>query len=285
MLGAVTGWRVIFVSDSHLSSRTAESDLNWSAVVRYIRSAIPDLVVHTGDLSLDGARDPADLSYARSRLDLLDVPWLAVPGNHDVGDNPSDPGPGQVWIDAACRDRWLAAVEPDWWAADADIGAWRLIGVNAQLFGSGLAAEAEQWAWLESELRATAADRRVALVTHKPIFAGEAELAAAPGYWFVPPAARRRLADLAGLRHIDLVLSGHIHQYRQLRGDGTTHLWVPTTWAVLPDSAQASVGTKRSGILAVEFSGTGQVRHDLIVPDGLRQLTITADIPDPYHPA
>ncbi len=58
MLGFVTEpQRVVFVSDSHLSSRAAESDLNWSAVVRYIWSARPDLVVHVGDLSLDGAHD------------------------------------------------------------------------------------------------------------------------------------------------------------------------------------------------------------------------------------
>jgi 3',5'-cyclic AMP phosphodiesterase CpdA len=284
MLSAVTGsQRVVFVSDSHLSARVPQSDLNWSAVVRYVRQAGPDLVVHAGDLSLDGAHDPADLAYARSRLDLLDVPWLAVPGNHDVGDNPSCPGPGQEGIDTEHRERWLAAVGPDWWAADA--GGWRLIGVNAQMFGSGLAAEAKQWAWLESELSAVPDASRVALVTHKPVAAAEAELAAAPAYRFVPAGARQQLAGLLRLRHIDLVVSGHVHQYRLLRRDGATHLWVPTTWAVLPDSAQVSIGAKRSGLVAAEFSATGEFRHDFIVPDGLRQLTITADFPNPYHPA
>jgi 3',5'-cyclic AMP phosphodiesterase CpdA len=284
MLSVVPGARrVIVVSDSHLSRRTPESDLNWSAVLRHVGSARPDLVVHAGDLSLDGAHDRGDLEYARSRLDQLEVPWLAVPGNHDVGDNPSGSAPDQDGIDVGRRERWLAAVGADWWAAEA--GGWRLIGVNAQLFGSGLAAEVEQWAWLEAELRDAPAATRLALVTHKPVAADEAELAAAPVYRFVPVAARRRLADLSTSRRIDLVLSGHVHQYRELRRGGMIHLWAPTTWAVLPDAAQATVGTKRSGILAVELTDAGEVRHDFVQPDGLRQLTITTDIADPYHRA
>lgn len=57
---------------------------------------------------------------------------------------------------------------------------------NARLFGSGLTAEAAQWVWFESEVRAVPAARGVALVTHKPVAGGEAELAAAPPYRFVP---------------------------------------------------------------------------------------------------
>lgn len=275
--------RVVFVSDTHLSARAPESDLNWSAVVRYVQSTRPDLVVHVGDLSLDGAHGPADLAFARSRLDLLGVPWRAVPGNHDVGDNPSSPGPGQNGIDGQHREQWLAAVGPDWWVIR--VAGWRLIGINAQLLGSGLAAESEQWDWLQAELRAAPATDRVVLVTHKPIAAAEPELGAAPPYRFIPGPARSRLADLSRARPIELVVSGHVHQYRQLRRDGTTHWWVPTTWAVLPDSVQPTFGAKRSGILAAEFSDDGQFRHDLVVPEGMRQLTIGTNTPNPYHSA
>jgi len=283
MLGIVANpRRMIVVSDSHLTRRAPETDRNWSAVLRYVWSAKPDLLVHAGDLSLDGAHDQDDLDYARSRLDLLEVPWLVVPGNHDVGDNPSTLASGHAPIDGSRRERWLATVGMDRWAFEA--GSWRLIGINAQLFGSGLAAEAEQWSWLESELHTAPASARVALVTHKPIAAADdAELAAAPVYRYVPADARRRLTELTRSRRIDLVLSGHVHQRRELHWDGTTHLWVPTTWAVLPDTAQATVGIKRSGILAVEFTGTGEARHEFIVPDGLQQMTIATDIPDPYR--
>jgi 3',5'-cyclic AMP phosphodiesterase CpdA len=272
---------MIVVSDSHLTRRAAETDRNWSAVLRYVKSAKADLLVHAGDLSLDGAHDQDDLDYARSRLDLLEVPWLVVPGNHDVGDNPSTLASGHDPIDDSRRERWLATVGMDWWAFNADV--WRLIGINAQLLGSGLAAEADQWAWLEAQLNATPASARVALLTHKPIAGDDSELAAAPVYRYVPADARRRLTELARSRRIDLVLSGHVHQRRELHWDGATHLWVPTTWAVLPDTAQATVGIKRSGILAIEFTGTGEARHEFIEPDGMDQMTIATDIPDPYR--
>jgi hypothetical protein len=30
----------------------------------------------------------ADLRHGRAQLDRLSAPWRAVPGNHDIGDNP-----------------------------------------------------------------------------------------------------------------------------------------------------------------------------------------------------
>ncbi len=83
---------MLVVSDSHLSERAAEAGANWMAVTALAEHV--ELVIHAGDLTLDGARNPADLKYARRMLDGLPVPWVAIPGNHDVGDNPgSSEGP------------------------------------------------------------------------------------------------------------------------------------------------------------------------------------------------
>ncbi len=270
--------RVIVVSDSHLSERAPESDVNWAAVAEYIQVTKPDLVLHLGDLSLDGTHDQGDLTFARSRLDRLAVPWLAVPGNHDVGDNPG--GSDHGMISEERRQQWLDTIGADRWSAEA--GGWRLVGVNAQLFGSGMAAEAEQWAFLESETQEAAGP--VALVLHKPVTAAPAERAAAPTYRFVPASAQERLGGLP----VDLVLSGHVHQYREHEFGGVARLWAPTCWAVIPEHAQPSVGVRRSGILALEFgtddsdADNDTVRHEFIEPEGLRQLTITVDFPDRY---
>jgi len=50
-----------------------------------------------------------------------------------------------------------------------DLRSRRLIGVNAQLFGSALESETIQEAWLHAAL-AGAADRQAALFFHKPLF-------------------------------------------------------------------------------------------------------------------
>jgi 3',5'-cyclic AMP phosphodiesterase CpdA len=143
--------RVILVSDTHLSRAAPEAAANWQAVLGYVGAARPDLVIHLGDLTLDGTHSTDDLRDGRRQLDRLPVPWLAVPGNHDVGDNPG-PGIPEDWaLDQGRRQRWLDIVGADHWSVTA--GGWTLLAVNAQLVGSGLAAEEAQWAWLAKQLR------------------------------------------------------------------------------------------------------------------------------------
>lgn len=153
-----------------------------------------------------------------------------------MGDNGGGHGSGEAVIDADRRQRWLSLIGPDQWTAILD--GWHLIGINAQLFGSGLAAEDDQWTFIEAALHDTDARERLALVLHKPVGAAAGEMAAAPVYRFVPPAALARFAELGRSRTFDLVLSGHVHQYCQLQRDGSAQLWAPTTWAALPQAVQ-----------------------------------------------
>ncbi len=238
-------------------------------------------MIHLGDRSLDGARSAADLRHGRTQLDRLPAPWRAVPGNHDIGDNPWPGAPAGIAVDAGRHQRWLEAVGADHWSVAADGGV--LLAVNAQLLGSGLAAEAAQWSWLEEQAGRHRGRQPVALITHKPVTATAAELTAAPPYRFWPPPARDRLARLFGGTPPALVMSGHAHQYRLLRLDGTDHLWAPTTWAVLPDHVQPVLGAKRCGIVSLTLTTATPAQQELIEPDGLEQLTLTIDLPDPYH--
>jgi 3',5'-cyclic AMP phosphodiesterase CpdA len=272
--------RLIFVSDTHLSPDAPEAQENWAAVVRYITAAAPDLVIHLGDLSLDGARNPADLDHARGQLEMLDVPWTAVPGNHDIGDNPLAGRPENLQVTEARRQRWLDIVGADYWSLV--IADWTLLAVNAQLASSGLAAEASQWSWLEDQVRRTDAGQRIALLAHKPLTATAGELAAAPPYRFWPAASRDRLLQLFAGRPPALFISGHVHQSRELHLDGTGHVWAPTTWAVLPDNAQPVLGAKRCGVLSLTFGPGLTPQPAFCEPEGVRQLTITADFKDPY---
>jgi 3',5'-cyclic AMP phosphodiesterase CpdA len=276
----VTSGRVIVVSDTHLSQSAPEAGANWDAVLRYVDAAAPDFVIHLGDLTLDGARHPDDVHYGRRQLDRLPVAWHAVPGNHDVGDNPWPGAPDGSSVDAGRRQRWLDVVGADHWALT--VNGWLLLAINAQLAGSGLEAESGQWSWLEQQVSGRGADQAIVLITHKPVAATARELAAAPPYRFLPRSARDRLAEVFKDQLLALVLSGHVHQYRLLRLDGTDHLWAPTTWAVLPDQVQPALGAKRCGIVSLEFAGGTPPRPRLAEPDGITQLTLVRDLPDPY---
>jgi len=209
------------------------------------------------------------------------VPWHAIPGNHDIGDNPWPGAPGDFTVDAGRCQRWLDIVGTDHWSVT--MNGWTLLAINAQLPGSGLEAEARQWSWLEEQLSGLSENQRVALITHKPVTATDEELAGSPAYRFLPPSARDRLRGLHGPTRPALVMSGHVHQYRLLRLDRTDHLWAPSTWAVLPDQVQPTLGAKRCGIVSLDLASGTSPEPLLVEPDGIAQLTVGTDIPDPYH--
>lgn len=272
--------RVVLVSDTHLSASAPEAQANWDAVLEYIGTAAPDLVIHLGDLSLDGASDAADLRYARAQLDRLPAPWRAVPGNHDIGDNPWPGMASGNAVNAERHQRWLDTVGADYW--QSEVGGLIVLAVNAQLLGSGLEAEAAQWSWLAEQIDEHR-HQPIALVTHKPVTANGTELSDAPPFRFWPPSARSELARLFADTPPALVISGHVHQYRYLRLDGTGHLWAPTTWALLPDHVQPVFGAKRCGVVSLSLEHGALADQRLVEPPGLRQLTVTIDLPDPYH--
>ena len=271
--------RLLFVADTHLSKRAPEANANWSAVARYAAETRPDLVIHLGDVTLDGARAQDDIRHARAWLDLVDAPWRAVPGNHDVGDNPWPGAPDHTTIDGPRRQRWLDTIGADWWSVH--LGSWTLLAINAQLLGTNSGAELEQWNWLRGRCEAIG-DRHVAFVTHKPLTADDDELSTAPAYRFIPPHARARLETVLDPLDAPIVFSGHVHQARDLTIGIRRHVWAPTTWATLPEDVQPTLGQKRCGALSVSLRDDGNVDVAVVEPPGMEQFMLGRDIADPY---
>jgi 3',5'-cyclic AMP phosphodiesterase CpdA len=291
-VGSVRVTRVTVVSDSHLSERTPEASANWRAAVDHIAAAPPDAVVHAGDISTDGARLPADLDFARRALDEMEragVRLFALPGNHDVGENPYGPGsPGGDGGDGPDEyplvsperlARYRDAFGPDRWVVD--VGDWRLVGLDALLLGSGLPDEDDQWGWLSSAL---SGPRHVALFLHKPLVdPPDRPDPSSPGRYVVP-AARQRLARVLGeAGSVRAVVSGHVHQFRTHAENGLAHVWAPTTWAVLPDRIQPVLGAKACGIVELSLGSDGTVGVNLRRPADLAHWVIADDITDPYE--
>src|SRR5689334_10252089 len=125
----------------------------------------PDAVIARGDLCINGPDSDAEVAFARRALGRLTPPVHALPGNHDVGDDPPGQESDQI-IDASRLHSWLSVFGSDRFTFDA--GGWRVLGINAQLLGSGLPQEDEQNAWLDGELAAPAGP--VLLALHKPLF-------------------------------------------------------------------------------------------------------------------
>jgi len=270
--------RVLVVSDSHLSARTPEAVTNWDAVVDHVAATAPELVVHAGDVSAQGADRADDLTFAAGHLARVGAPLGVVPGNHDGGAPPGLPGHAAVVADdrvAAFR----AAFGADRFARRA--GRWTVVGIDVQVLGSGTAAEDEQWRWLDEVLVGDGAGP-TAVVLHKPLAVPEADRPGRPAR-YVQPDASRRLAPLLAAAGVQVVVSGHVHQWLRHEPDGRLHLWAPTTWAVLPDSWQPPVGEKRTGALELALHDDGRVDVGIVRPPGLLQQALgDGTVADPY---
>ncbi len=188
--------RIVHVSDLHVGRHDVSEP--YAALHELCKGLGPELLVVTGDLSHRGLR--SQFEQARSLLQALEVPVLAVPGNHDV----------PYTFPARFRttfDEWehvLGPTEPEY--ASDELAVVGLNSVRPWLHQGG-ALEASQLARAASVLeQARAGAVRVAVLHH--------HLAAPP--WRAARKRPLRNRDQA-LRSfadagVELVLGGHVHQ-------------------------------------------------------------------------
>ena len=270
-------FRVVQISDTHLSDSLGYFVDNFDTVVAWLNAVRPDLVINTGDIALDAPRRPEDLSFALARHRDIEAPLLTLPGNHDLGDNPlSSDDPSEDRIDDVRRGVWQETFGEERFSEF--YSGWHFVGCNAQLLGSGMPAESDQWHWLSDAL-AGGDNRPLALFLHKPLIAERPDESAPHGR-YVLPEARRRLLDLLAERDLRLVACGHTHQFRERQLNGVAHVWAPSTAFILPDDMQPRLGEKRLGVVVYDFDRDG-VKWQCVTPDGLTPHLIS-DFPDTY---
>jgi alkaline phosphatase D len=254
---------ILQISDAHLSPRSPLFRENFARIRALAEAIAPDLVVATGDLSLDGADSDDDLAFAAALHAGLPAPLLALPGNHDIGSHartmPHQP------VDAARVDRFRAHLGPG--RGVVDLPGWRIIGLNSEVMGTGLDEEAAQAAALPG-LVADVGERRIALFLHKPVFV------AAPDdptfdYWSVPPAARPALAPILDHPSLRLVGSGHLHLHHRFERGHTSFAWAPAlSFVVHPDEQPGLPGARLCGALLHRLH-EDHAETELLAPEGL----------------
>ncbi len=272
-------FRIAQISDTHLSEEKPFFIENFRRIGAALRADRPDLVLNSGDISLDGAAGEADLAAARALHDALDLPIRYLPGNHDLGDSQDAPAHGEGAIDAVSRERYLRHFDADFWSFD--VPGWRVLGINAQLLGSDLDAAGEQETVI-AEAAATLDDRALALFLHKPLFDRDRDETAVTGR-FVNPVPRHRLLALLAEAPPALVACGHVHQYRETRADGALHVWGTSTAFVIPDARQPRYGLKEVGYVEHRLHAEGRAESRLVQVPGVPTLNI-ADFPGAYGP-
>ena len=255
-------FRLTQISDTHLARRLTKLTANFERVAGHIDATRPDLVLNTGDLGFDAPTSPDDLDYAKSLHDALPVPCRYLPGNHDIGDNPTQAGavPSQL-VSERARQAYISIFGDDRWRFDT--AGWCFIGLDSLVMNSGLVSETEQFDWLAGEL-ANTGGRPVALFLHKPIFLNapdDPELPAS-AIRYVPMPARRRLVEMLRAVDLRLVASGHVHQRRDYTYGHTRHVWSPSAGFIISDKRQERIAIKETGLVEYRFRPDSfEVRH------------------------
>ena len=273
-------FRIAQISDTHLSIAKPFFVENFELVTDAVLRAGVDMLVNTGDVSLDGAGCEQDLIDAAELHRHFPLPVRTVPGNHDIGDNADVPALGgnvQPVVEAERRRRYLRHFGDDWWRFD--VPGWRILGLNSLILGSALPEAAGQEEFLR-EAVAGIGGRRLAIFAHKPLCDRDPAETAIGGR-FLNPGPRRALLDCLGDIAPAVIASGHVHQYRDARIGPTRHVWAPSTGFTLPDAIQPRYGLKRLGYVEHRFDAAG--RHDcaLIETPETAALCIS-DFPEAY---
>ncbi|SDH52037.1 MULTISPECIES: metallophosphoesterase family protein [Bradyrhizobium] len=258
----MTEFRLTQISDTHLARRLPKLTDNFDRVRAHIDATRPDLVVNSGDLSFDGPTSRSDLEFAKSLHEALPVPCRYLPGNHDLGDNPTAIGPvppqpateplRQHFIDVIGEDRWRF-----------EEAGWCFIGLNSLIMNTGIESEAEQFDWLAEQLTRVNG-KPVALFIHKPLYLntpGDPELESS-AIRYVPQPRRKQLVEMFGKVDLRLVASGHVHQRRDFTFGHTRHVWAPSAGFIIPDRMQEVIGIKEVGLVEYRFAPDSfEVRH------------------------
>jgi len=189
----------------------------------------PDLVLLSGDLVDHGQDD--EYAMLAKLLAALEVPVLAIPGNHDER---------EAFRRAFAGRRWLPGAGPINYVAD-DLGAVRIVAVDVTLPGlhHGTVSEAGA-AWLDRVL-ADEPRRPAIVMMHQPPFD-----TAIPYLDLYSCRDGERLAAVIA-RHpqVERIVCGHVHRFMQTRFGGTMLCTAPSTTTAIalrlkPDAKPAS---------------------------------------------
>jgi 3',5'-cyclic AMP phosphodiesterase CpdA len=255
-------FRLTQISDPHLARNQPKLIENFRRVSEYIDATRPDLVINSGDVCFDAPTSPDDLAFAKSLHDALPVRCRFIPGNHDIGDNPTmlGPRPTQSVTPAICQ-AFVAMFGDDRWRFEA--AGWCFIGLNSLVMNTGLAGEAEQFDWLAAQLSGLNG-KPLALFLHKPLYLNAPDDPELPNtsIRYIPQPARARLIEMLGGVDLRLVASGHVHQRRDFTRGRVRHVWAPSCGFIIPDRKQEVIGIKEVGLVEYRFQPDAfEVRH------------------------
>jgi alkaline phosphatase D len=264
--------KIIQITDTHFSPEKQHFNGNWAPLLNWIEDTGADFIVHTGDLTVDGADKAEDITFCMDLMRQVSVPMLIVPGNHDVGHMRGGAQP----VNAERLKRWRDLVGPDRWFHDA--GEWRFVGLNSLVLGHEDEEEQAQFEWLRETLE-DRKGRRIALFAHKPLFV-DAPDEGETGYWGARPQERAKLLDLIKAHDVALYASGHLHWAWQGRHDNMALTWGPSAAFIIDKLEREMPGERLIGAAIHTFGD--DVQTEIVAVPGMTAYVIDDVIHEVY---
>ena len=244
--------KIIQISDCHLPAdpatpyRGENADANLSAVWQKAMAWGPDLVLLTGDLS----EDASEASYERlGALLQADLPFLAIPGNHDEPELIRRLFPDGPWEGPFIR----------------EAGTWGIILADSTVRGrvSGRFT-AEGLEELRAAMAGNEMDHLLVALHHQPVPVD------------APWIDRYPLEDAGAFLHVidaeprvRCVIWGHIHHHFAVDRGGVLMLGAPSTAAnSLPRSARFELDPAGPACRSLVLSSEGTVAYGQLYANG-----------------
>jgi 3',5'-cyclic AMP phosphodiesterase CpdA len=237
--------RIVQISDTHLSHRGGVTNRNCERLIRFVNEDLrPDLVVHTGDVSMLDPDSAADRSTARDLLRLINAPLRVLPGNHDVGE-PGERAWGGLAVTSSRVTAFTSVFGADHWVEVR--AGFALIGLNSEILSTGLPEEHAQWDWLEA-VTDQVGTRPALVFCHKPIWPpvpGPTEVPLS-----VPDGARDRLLHVLDGVNVRVYACGHLHRFEIAQHGQALTVIAPSTAAVSRGRDElAGAGLRQLGLV------------------------------------
>ncbi len=188
-----SSFKFALLTDIHISQQnTSLDDLRLSVAAINKQSDLAFVLV-TGDLADKG--DMQALKVAKTELDALNIPYYAIPGNHET-----------KWSKSGVTDFSKIFGSDKFYFEHQDFA---FIGINTgpiiRMMDGHVAKQ--DLIWMKEQLDTHAADKPVVVVTHYPLLDGDVD------NWY-------EVTDLIRQYKVKAVLGGHFHKNQLIDYDG-----------------------------------------------------------------
>ena len=268
--------RIVQLSDFHLSSKLPYTLTHLQLALEMVADDSPDLVVISGDITCFGNQGVDDYELARLHLADLSLPWLAIPGNHDVGAHPFAQTEQEFSLEALAR--FHQYIGPDRWTHDG--GEIKLIGINSELCGTDTAEEQEQLTWLQDELTSAPVvdsaespaespepGRRaggVVVFMHSMCYISDVNEESSG--FTLDPEPRKRLLGIFHDAPVRTVFNGHLHQDFAITHKGLPLVSCPSIAFPTPCDCFPPEADNRPGYFLIHATADGVSYEKKLLP-------------------